>query len=54
VPWLTDKIWGDGISHAVTADESRTAEELGRILHATARNEQNERPAEKPLTQTIQ
>jgi hypothetical protein len=35
-----------GYTHAVTADERRTAEELGKILHATARNEQNERPAE--------
>ena len=29
-----------GYTHAVTADERRTAEELGKILHATARNEQ--------------
>jgi len=28
--------------------------ELGKILHATARNEQEERPAENPLTDMIQ
>jgi integrase len=43
-----------GYTHAVTADERRTAEELGKILHATARNEQKERPAENPLTDMIQ
>ena len=41
-------------THVVTEDERKTAEELGRILHATARNEQNERPAEEPLTDMIQ
>ena len=35
-----------GYTHAVTADERRIADELGKILHATARNEQKERPAE--------
>ena len=43
-----------GYTHAVTADERRTAEKLGKILHATARNEQDERPAEHPLTDMIQ
>jgi integrase len=43
-----------GYTHAVTADERRTADDLGRILHATARNEQNERPAEESLTDMIQ
>jgi integrase len=43
-----------GYTHVVTADERRTAEELGKILHVTARNEQEERPAETPLTQMIQ
>jgi integrase len=39
-----------GYTHAVKADGRRVANELGKILHVTARNEQNERPAEKPLT----
>jgi integrase len=43
-----------GYTHAVTADERRIADELGKILHATARNRQNERPAEQPLTDMIQ
>ena len=43
-----------GYTHAVTSDERRTADELGKILHVTARNEQNERPAENPLTPMIQ
>jgi integrase len=43
-----------GYTHAVTADERRIADELGRILHATARNEQEERPAENALTLMIQ
>jgi len=43
-----------GYTHAVTADERRTADALGKILHAPARNEQNERPAEHPLTDMIQ
>ena len=43
-----------GYTHAVTADERRIADELGKILNATARNEQNERPAEEPLTDMIQ
>ena len=43
-----------GYTHAVTADERRTAEELGKILHVTARNEQEERPAENSLTLMIQ
>jgi len=43
-----------GYTNAVTADERRIANELGKILHATARNEQNERPAEPPLTDMIQ
>ena len=43
-----------GYTHVVSADERRTAEKLGKILRATARNEQNERPAEEPLTDIIQ
>ena len=43
-----------GYTHAVKADERRVANELGKILHVTARNEQNERPAEKLLTLMIQ
>jgi integrase len=43
-----------GYTHAVKADERRVANELGKILHVTARNEQNERPAEKLLTLLIQ
>jgi len=41
-------------THAVTADERRIAVELGRILHVTARNEQEKGPAQKALTQMIQ
>jgi integrase len=41
-------------THAVTADERRIADELGKILHATARNEPEERPAPNALTQMIQ
>ena len=43
-----------GYTHAVTADERRTADELGKILHATARNEQKEKPAREPLGLMIQ
>lgn len=43
-----------GYTHEVKADERRVANELGKILHVTARNEENERPAEKPLTLLIQ
>jgi len=43
-----------GYTHVVTADERRIADELGRILHVTARNEQEERPAENLLTLMIQ
>jgi len=43
-----------GYTHVVTVDERRTAEQLGKILHVTARDEQNERPAEEPLTDMIQ
>jgi integrase len=43
-----------GYTHAVTTDERRTAEQLGKILHVPARNEENERPAEEPLTDMIQ
>jgi len=42
-----------GYTHAVTADERRIADELGKILHAIARNDQEERPAENPLTDMI-
>jgi integrase len=43
-----------GYTHVVTADERTTADKLGKILRATARKEQNERPAEHPLTDMIQ
>ena len=43
-----------GYTHAVTADERRIAGELGRILHVTARNEQEKGPAQETLTQVIQ
>jgi|SRR5271157_1226618 len=43
-----------GYTHAVTADERRTAEELGKILHVTARNEQENSPAPKGLSVLIQ
>ena len=43
-----------GYTHAVRADERRVADELGRILHVTARNEQQERSAERVLTVRIQ
>src|SRR5256885_9280425 len=43
-----------GYTHAVTADERRIADELGRILHVNARNEQEQRPAENALTLRIQ
>ncbi len=41
-------------THAVTADERRIAAELGRILHVTARNEQDKGPAPRALTPMIQ
>jgi integrase len=41
-------------THAIKADERRVADELGKILHVTARNEQNERPTGNPLTLMIQ
>jgi len=41
-------------THAVTADERRIAVELGKILHVTARNQQQKGPAPRALTQTIQ
>ncbi len=37
-----------GYTHAVKADERRAANELGKILHGTARKEQEERPALNP------
>ncbi len=43
-----------GYTHAVKADERRVANELGKILHVTARNEQKERPALNLLTLMIQ
>jgi hypothetical protein len=43
-----------GYTHAVTADERRIADQIGKILHATARNEQEEGPASVALTQMIQ
>jgi integrase len=41
-------------THAVTADERRIADELGKILHVTARNEPEERPVIQTLTERIQ
>jgi integrase len=43
-----------GYTHAVTADERRIADELGRILHATARNEQEQNAEQNSLTLRIQ
>ena len=43
-----------GYTHAVTADERRIADELGRILHGTARNEQEQSVEQKALTLRIQ
>jgi hypothetical protein len=43
-----------GYTHSLTTDERRIGNELGKILHATARKEQEERPAENPLTVMIQ
>jgi integrase len=43
-----------GYTHAVTADERRIADELGKILHVTARNQQQKGPAQEVLTQMIQ
>ena len=43
-----------GYTHVVTADERRTADELGKILHVTARNEQLKNVAVKTLTLTTQ
>jgi integrase len=43
-----------GYTHVVTQDERRTADQLGKILHVTARNEQEERPAPNALTLMIQ
>jgi integrase len=43
-----------GYTHAVTADERRIADELGKILHVNERNEQQESVAVNPLTLRIQ
>ena len=43
-----------GYTHVVTADERRIADELGKILHVTARNEEEQRPAVQMLTERIQ
>jgi integrase len=43
-----------GYTHAVTADERTTADDLGRILHVTARNEEKQGPAPRVLTLLIQ
>ncbi|MFZ0914498.1 MAG: site-specific integrase [Candidatus Korobacteraceae bacterium] len=43
-----------GYTHAVTADERRIAEDLGKILHATARSEQKNSPAPRVLSFSIQ
>ena len=43
-----------GYTHADTADERRTAEQLGKILHVNARNKRDDEPAHLMLTQRIQ
>jgi integrase len=43
-----------GYTHAVTADERRIADELGKILHVTARNEQEVSEEQNALTLSIQ
>ncbi len=43
-----------GYTHIVTSDERKTAEELGKILHVNARNDESEVLAAKPLTLRIQ
>jgi integrase len=43
-----------GYTHAVTADERRIADELGKILHVTARNEPENSPAARGLSVLIQ
>jgi len=43
-----------GYTHTVTADERKIADELGRILHVPARNEQENSPAVKTLSLLIQ
>lgn len=44
-----------GYTHVVKADERRVANELGKILHVNARNEQTrQRGVVKPLTLRIQ
>ena len=43
-----------GYTHTATTEERRVADKLGKILHVTARNEQNERPTGNPLTLMIQ
>jgi integrase len=41
-------------THAVTLDERRTAEQLGKILHVNERNGESEERAAEPLTLRIQ
>jgi len=41
-------------TNTVTADERKVADDIGRILHVNARNEQKEEPAPKALTLLIQ
>lgn len=43
-----------GYTHAVTADERRVAKELGRILHGTARNKQEQSAEQNALSLRIQ
>ena len=43
-----------GYTHAVTADERKTADELGKILHVNERNEELSEMGERPLTLRIQ
>jgi len=43
-----------GYTHVVTEDERKTADELGKILHVNARNEEVEQFERRPLTLRIQ
>ena len=43
-----------GYAHGVTADERKTADEIGEILHVNARNEEVKNFEARPLTLRIQ
>jgi integrase len=43
-----------GYTHVVTADERKTAEELGKILHVNERNDEVKNFEARPLTLRIQ